>query len=664
MKFQSIVIVFLFSILSVSKINAQNQELGKVTIAELQEKVHPKDTTAPAAILFKKGKTFLTYNKDRGFYVNNVYEFKIKIYKKEGLNWANQKVRFYIGYESLNEDRVDFSDAVTYNLENGKIVKTKLDNQGSFTKNINKYWSEKIITLPNVKEGSIIEYKYVHRSENIVKLPDFEIQYDVPLNYFEYKTEIPEMYIYKPILIGRLPIVTDSKLINAGQSFENEHNQTTRLSYRQINSIYSGKDIPALTEEPYVNNPINYRGSIQHELERIRYVDQPDKDYTVTWEGVATTIFKDENFGKELNERSFLIEDVKRLLANVEAPSERLDIIFKFVQNKMNWDETRGCYTDKGVVKAYKDQTGNVAEINFILIDMLKIAGIDANPVLVSTIENGVPVYPTRTGFNYVIAAAEIDGKQILLDATHKFTAPNILPLNVLNWKGRLIKKDGTSLEINLDPVTQSREISSLMVKMDAKGKMEGKVRIQRTDYEAYDFRVRNADKNEESYLEKFEEELGDLKISNYTIENKKTNLSGPVLETFSFTSENQSDIIKDKIFINPLLFFTRTKNPFKQENRQMAIYFGYLTMERFTINLEIPEGYMVESLPSAVRVTLGDKEIVFSLNISSDGNKIQILSTKEINSSIFAADAYQGLKDLFQKMIASQNEKIILKKN
>lgn len=663
MKLQSIVLIFLFLILSVSKINAQNQELGKVTIAELQEKAHPKDTTAPAAILFKKGKTFLTYNKDRGFSLNNVYEFRIKIYKKEGLNWANQKVRFYIGYESLNEDRVDISDAVTYNLENGKIVKTKLDNQGSFTKNINKYWSEKIITLPNVKEGSIIEYKYVLRSENIVKLPDFQIQYDIPLNYFEYKTEIPEMYIYKPILIGRLPIVTDSKLINAGQSFENEHNQTNRLSYRQINSIYSGKDIPALTEEPYVNNPINYRGSIQHELERIRYVDQPDKDYTVTWEGVATTIFKDENFGKELNERSFLLEDVKRLLANVEAPNERLDIIFKFVQNKMNWDETRGCYTDKGVVKAYKDQTGNVAEINFILIDMLKIAGIDANPVLVSTIENGVPVYPTRTGFNYVIAAAEIDGKQILLDATHKFTAPNILPVNVLNWKGRLIKKDGTSQEINLDPVTQSREISSLMVKMDAKGKMEGKVRIQRTDYEAYNFRVRNADKNEESYLEKLEEELGGLKISNYTVENKKTNLSGPVLETFAFTSENQSDIIKDKIFINPLLFFTRSKNPFKQENRQMAIYFGYLTMERFAINLEIPEGYMVESLPAPVRVTLGDKEIVFSLNTSSDGNKIQILSTKEINSSIFAPDAYQGLKDLFQKMIASQNEKIILKK-
>lgn len=109
----------------------------------------------------------------------------------------------------------------------------------------------------------------------------------------------------------------------------------------------------------------------------------------------------------------------------------------------MNWNEINSCFSKKGVEKAYKEQTGNVAEINFILLNMLKLAGVDANPVLVSTIENGVPVYPTRTGFNYLIACAEIDGKQILLDASKKYTSPNILPLNVLNWKGRLIKSDG-----------------------------------------------------------------------------------------------------------------------------------------------------------------------------------------------------------------------------
>jgi hypothetical protein len=662
MKFQSLkLIVFLF--FCFSTINAQKYELGKVTVAQLQEKVHPNDTTAPAAIIFKKGKTFFTYNQSNGFTANHVYEFKIKIYKKEGLEWADQKVRFYVGYKELNEDRLEFSNAVTYNLENGTIVKTKLDNQGVFKKKVNSKWNEKIITLPNVKVGSIIEYKYILKSENIIKLPDFDFQYTIPVDYFEYKTEIPEFYIYKTILIGRTPITSDSKLVAGGQSFANEHNQTNVLSYQQINSFYTGKDITALKFEPYVNNIDNYKGSIQYELERVRYPDQPVKDYSLTWEGVASTIFKDERFGKELSQSDFLLEDVRKLLSNVESLNERLDIIFKFVQNKMNWNEEYGYFTDKGVVKAYKEQTGNVAEINFILINMLKIAGIEVNPVLVSSVENGIPVYPTRAGFNYVIAAAEIDGKQILLDATHKFTSPNILPLNLLNWKGRLIKKDGTSQEIDLYPVSLSKEFSNTIAKLDASGRIEGKVRVQRTDYDAYDFRIENANKNEENYLEKYEEQLGDLKISDYAIENKKTNFSNPIIETFSFTADNQSEIIGDKIFINPLLFFTRKKNPFTQEKRQMGIYFGYPTQEKFNLNLDIPEGYTVESLPKPVRISTEDRAITYIFNISNENNKIQISCLKEINNSIFAADEYTGLKDIFQKMLASQNEKIVLKK-
>lgn len=662
MKFWSLVIV-VFLFFGISKAEAQSYELGKVTIAELKEKANPKDTAAVAAILFKKGKTFFSFTKDKGFYANNVYEFKIKIYKKEGLKWADQKVRFYIGYENLNEDRLEFSNAITYNLENGSIVKTKLDNQGTFKNKVNKYWNEKTITLPNVKVGSIIEYKYILKSENIVKLPDFDFQYDIPVSYFEYKTDIPEYYIYKPIVVGGHKFETDSKLTNGSQSFEDDYNKSTSISYKQISAFYKGKDVPALTQEPYVDNIENYKGSIQHELERVRYPDQPVKDYTMTWEGVATNIFKDEKFGKELKEKSFLLEDVKKLLTNVESQQERLNIIFKFVQNKMNWNEVNDFYTDKGVKKAYADQTGNVAEINFILINMLKLAGIDVNPVLVSTIQNGVPVYPTRTGFNYVIAAAEIDGKQILLDATHKFTYPGILPLNVLNWKGRLIKDDGTSKEITLMPTATSREYANLLVKIDNLGKIEGKIRIQRSDYDAYHFRIENANSNQENYLEKLEERLGDLRISNYAIENKKTNLQDPVIETFSFATDNQVDIIGGKIFIRPLLFFTRSKSPFNQEARQMPIYFGYPTHEKFNLNIDIPEGYVVESLPTPVKISSENKEIVYLLNVSNEGNKIQISSSKEINNSIFAADEYNGLKDLFQKMAASQSEKIVLKK-
>jgi hypothetical protein len=156
---------------------------------------------------------------------------------------------------------------------------------------------------------------------------------------------------------------------------------------------------------------------------------------------------------------------------------------------------------------------------------------------------------------------------------------------------------------------------------------------------------------------------LGDLKISNYIIENTKTNLEKPIIESFDFISENQCEIMGDRMFIYPMLFFTSTKNYFNQEERQMPVYFGFPTQEKFNINIEIPEGYVVETLPKPIHIVVENNGIVYKFNIVHDENKIQISCLKEINNSIFAADQYNGLKEIFQKMIASQNEKIVLKK-
>jgi len=656
MKFRSLVLV-VFLLLNISKFKAQNYELGKITIEELQEKVNAKDTTAPATVLFKKGKTFFTYSSGRGFTANHVYEFKIKIYKKEGLSWANHKVSYYVGYENLSDDNVSFSNAVTYNLENGAIIKTKLSSEGIFNRKIDKYWNQAIITLPNVKVGSVIEFKYVVKSANVIRLPDFDFQYDIPVAFFEYKTEIPEFLIYKSILIGQLNIKSSSQIVESKQMFA--------TGYKQINSLYTSENIPALKKEKFIDNISNHSGSIQNELERKRFPQEPIVDYTKTWEGVATSIYKNDSFGKELKLKNYYSEDLKSLLQNINLPSERLNAIFKFVQNRMNWNKEKGYFVNKGVKKAYEARTGNVAEINFILISILKTAGIEVSPVLVSTIENGVPVFPNRTVFNYVMAAAEIDGKKILLDATNKFTAPNVLPLNLLNWKGRLIKADGSSQEIDLIPETPSKANYTIIATINPDlRKIEGQIRIRRADYSALQFReLKLSDNNEDAYLEKLENDLSKIEINDYSLENKNEDLSKPVVEKFSFTFNNAYDVIDGKIFLKPLLFFTDITNPLVQEERQMPIYFGYPNQNTYNVFFEIPDGYVIESMPKPIRIMTEIKDASYVMNMIAEENKIQIQVTKGINKATFAAADYDMLKEFFQKIIVSQNEKIVLKK-
>lgn len=658
--------VFLISFVT---LNSQNLELGKVSVAELQEKIHSIDTSAVAAVLSNKAKTSFKYNEKSGFSIHTEFQIRIKIYKKEGLSWANFEVPYYVGYENSIDDSVRFSDVVTYNLENGVVVKTKLNSEGSFKTNANKYWNVASITLPNVKVGSVIEFRYVLKSGNIVKFPHFNFQYEIPVNYAEYGTEIPGFFVYKAIVNGFLQAKTEQRVSTGTLHYANKNDFTRSdsVNFKQLISTYSASNIPALKYEPYVDNLENYRFSIQHELEKTQFYQEPVKDYATTWEGVAKTIFENKHFGKELEQGVYFLDDLKIILKKEESTTvtelEKLLIIFKFVQQKMNWNKENSYYTDKGVKEAYTNKIGNSAEINFILINMLKMAGINANPVLVSTKDHGIPVYPNRTVFNYVIAAANIGGKQILLDATSKFTAPDVLPLNALNWRGRLIRKDGTSDEINLVPEIPSKKNYTLLIAVDANGKIDGKFRVQNTNSEALIFREKFSGVNKESYLEKLENDLNGIEISDYAIENENTDLSKPVTEIFTFATTNHCEIIAGKMFINPMLFFTLSKNPFVRENRQMPLYFGYARQNKYNISVEIPAGFVVESLPKVMRISTAGKEATFSINTLNVGNKIQFIISEEINGAIFHAEFYGELKEFYQKIIEKQNEKIVLKR-
>ena len=70
------ILAFLFPVL----IFAQNYELGKVTVSELNQKKHATDTSAVAAVLFNVGRTYFEYEQNTGFSLITEVDTKIKIY--------------------------------------------------------------------------------------------------------------------------------------------------------------------------------------------------------------------------------------------------------------------------------------------------------------------------------------------------------------------------------------------------------------------------------------------------------------------------------------------------------------------------------------------------------------------------------------------------------
>ena len=661
----------LFLLVSFSKINAQNFELGKVSIAELQEKAHPTDTAAVAAILFEKGDVDFEYNQDEGFIMVTQVKTRIKIYKKEGYDWANRNVRYYIGGSS--KENVSFSDAITYNLVNGKIEKTKLKSDGEFDEKVNRYWGQKKIAMPNVKEGSVIEYKYKIRSGRFGELTEWSFQSDIPVNYSEFKTFIPEYFVYKPNLKGFIsPKITTEKKnksisysyrekIQPGGTF-NPASSQEKLEFEETKTTYIAQNMPAMKDEAYVNNIGNYTTSVSHELSIIRYPNQPFRTFSTDWNAVVKTIYDYEDFGPELNKTGYFEEDLKGVIAGLNSPEEKISAILNYVKATVKWNDYTGYSCNDGVKTAYKNKTGNIAEINLMLTAMLRYAGLIANPVLVSTRSNGIALFPNRGAFNYVIAAVETTNGLVLLDASDKFSTPNVLPFRALNWIGRLIRKDGTSQEVDLMPKVASNDVVTMNYAIDENGKVSGKLRRQRTDHNAMTFRKNIEDVKEETYLEKLENENNKIEVIEYSRANEK-DLKMPAVETFSYTGSDLCEIIGGKIYVNPLLFYTQETNPFKQENREYPVDYGFPFMDKYAINIQIPEGYKVETLPASSVVAMEDNLGNFKFMTSQNGNTIQLSAMVQMNSAIISSEYYPTLKEFYQKMIDKQNEKIILTK-
>lgn len=669
MKFIKIT-AFCFVLSTTSFATGQDFKFGKVNKEELMEKIHPEDSSATASVLYRRQNIRFTYTQGVGFRVLTDIHERIKIYSKDGFDYATVS---QLLYKSGNDaETVSGLKAFTYNLENGEIVKSKMGKSAVFKTARSKYRNEEKFTLPNVKEGSVIEYQYEITSPFYSSIDEIELQYDIPINKQEITIGIPEYFMFKPLMKGYLPITpkfgTSAGRINyttknrSSQYAASSSFDSRTIDYRINTTNYEMQYVPALKEEPYVNDMDNYRSAVKYELQYVQFPQEARESYSTSWADVIKKIYQSDGFGGQLKSGRYFKDDLEKIRASATTEAELIAAIFLHVQGRMNWNNINGYFVDKGVKTAYKEQSGNIADINLILTSMLQEAGLNAFPVLVSTRSHGVPMFPTREGFNYVIASVEVEGGTILLDATNKYTKPNLLPTRALNWFGKMIKKDGTATTLNLIPKKMSRESVNLSVVLQPDGAIHGKERKTYTDYDSYLFRNRYAAADEDDYLEKLENRNSGMEIVDYEVKNKKT-IGKPVMESFTFNLESQADIIGDKMYFSPMFHMAMTENPFKQDSRNYPIDFTYPWQEKYVMNISLPEGYELTSKPENMSIGLVNKLGSFTYRIVENGPNIQVMVDLKIKEAVISADYYADLKELFKNAVEKQTEKLVLSK-
>ncbi len=666
-------ITFLLSVSLLAQ-EAPKVRFEKVSNEELTMKTYPNDTTAEAVILYDEGSSYVKYDVQYGFMLTYERFVRIKILKQSGVEWGNFDIPLY-SHEKIREI-IGQVKGTTINLENGKIIKSELKKDAIFKERQNKYWETARLAMPAVKVGSIIDLQYSIVSDLIWNLRPWKFQYTIPVKWSQYQVVIPEYYTFNQSSLGYHPLlyVKNTKK-NETINFTGKKDyinlweatglgETQTISYMADIFDYAANDVPTMKEEPYLSTLDNYATQVKFELAYADFMKVGGKyeKFNTSWNDVAKQLTDEESFGSQLKGNNFIEDVVAQLTKGKTDNMEKLNIIYNYVQRTMKWNGSKSIFTTLNLKKAYSDKTGNSSDINLLLSVMLNKAGITANPVILSTRENGLlPVaHASLSDCNYVIIQTIIDGKPILLDATEPSLQSGIIPFRCLNGEGHLINKEGS------EPVqlSNSKSIENTMVELQIKdGKMTGTIKNRSTGLSAYDFResVKKAGGKKEYFdiMKNTSTELDYLECQY----NNLDSLNLPVIIEYKIAMKEGLDKEASVIYIDPVLINSHKNNPFTSPAREYPVDFGQSFSEVYNLQLTIPEGYSVEELPKSASLAMAENGGKFQYQAAQVDNKIILNFRFSIDKTLFVPSEYQNLKEFYNLVIKKEAEQIILKK-
>lgn len=211
-------------------------KLGDVSKQEIEMKTYEADPDADAVVLCDYATLSFNFDTNERQWENSLKRIcRIKIFNDDGYKWATESVLLYD--DNNLEESISQIKGFTYTLENGKTIKTKLGKGDIFTEKASKNYTRVKFTMPNVKEGSVIEFSYSVRSNYLTILKRWQFQKSIPVKWSEYIVSIPDYLTYLKNTTG-----FESFFIyeTSSRSMSFTETQTTRASYSSLQGQTSG----------------------------------------------------------------------------------------------------------------------------------------------------------------------------------------------------------------------------------------------------------------------------------------------------------------------------------------------------------------------------------------------------------------------------------------
>ncbi|RBL91626.1 transglutaminase domain-containing protein [Chitinophaga flava] len=638
---------------------------GKITKEDFELKGVTLDTGAHAIVLSSIGSS--RFESD-GKELRLVYKVhtRIKIIDKNAYDLATVKIQLYKG--SNDEEKLQNLKASAYNLENGEVVETKMESKNVFTDKQDKNWVARKFAVPAVKEGTIFEYTYTVTSPFFSYLRSWEFQGEYPILYSEYSVGIPEYFDYVQIPQGYEKFISSKEVTRTTMTFRSESGgaagPTNLTTVTPAVTIYKWalKDVPAMKEEDYITTTDNYINKVEFQLSSINWPDQPSKPIRSSWSKLMEELMKDENFGSALsNNNGFLGDVVDGLVKNAKTDEEKATAIYHWVSSNFTCTQQSGVWISRTLKTIFNSKNGTTAEINLLLVAMLKKAQLEAYPIILSTRDNGYtyPFYPLLSRFNYTVAGVNLGDKFVNLDASDPMLGFNKLSPQCYNGHARIVNEMATPLDFQADSLREQKFTSVIFGKVE-NGMMEGSFQQRPTYFESYKVRKMIKSESLDDFFDAVRKSFtGEVEISNKEIEDLKT-LESSVMLKFDFKVKLDNE---EMIYISPLFTEAFRSNKFRAAERKFPVEMESVFDEIYSFNMEVPEGYVVDELPKSAMVKFNEDEGIFQYLIQQQDNHIQLRSRVKLTKANFAPEEYPSLREFFDHIVKKQAEQIVLKK-
>ncbi|MFA0964033.1 DUF3858 domain-containing protein [Roseivirga sp. BDSF3-8] len=653
---------------------AGSGDFGKVKVEDLRSSKYRLDPEAEAHVIYDKGYTRIDLDPvSNDFVLYFDREIRIKIYSKEGFDKADFTIPLHKQL-GLNE-QINSLKATTYTLEGNKMSKTKLDRKDVYEEDLGGATIYTKFTMPNVKEGSIIEVEYQVKSDIFWRIPTWEFQSDIPVQYSEYQVDVPEYFFFKENVTGYAPLAQVDKTsrtfnfrlgaqsISRGGSWQSgpQNGAPETVTCSGSSMYYLGKNMPALRDEPFMTTYHDYTSKVNLQIEGVQMPGSAYRSVMSDWNNIIDNWMKRDTYARQFD-RKWMDE----VLAPLQAKHSGTDLavaIYEHVKNHMNHNNLVSYYPDASLKKIYGERQGTTAEINFLLTALLKKAGFTAVPVILSTRDHGRvhPVYPFMEEYNYMISELIVDNQRIFLDATYKMLPFGMLPVHALNERGHEMLPGGQY--VSLRPAAGHTEFTMAKGTIGEDGSLKLDVSESRKNYGAYSWRQEMAEAGgEDAYKASLKNKFEGWEVSDIQIENA-SNLYDDISRKYSLVSEDKAQANAGTIYIEPILLGAEEENIFKLEDRVFPVDIPYPTQSTYMLTLTLPEGYTMVEAPQPQQVTLPNNGGSYTYQIMQNGNMVQVVSKLNLNQLAFPPNEYPNLRKFYEMIIAKQAETIVLQK-